>query len=149
MTLRTDVAELGMRHYLFFTGQLDSLDNPDYLSRYASTTISLVSSPRSTNPTNPNSNRAGFAPGAQPTPPPPAAAPSGGGGGGGSGPLFGGGGGVDLAPGSTASLVDAALAPPAVQTVTPVLTDDDVDYFPPIKYGSYGAVDPSPRGGGL
>ena len=40
MTLRTDVAELGMRHYLFFSGQLDSLDDRELLSRYASTNIS-------------------------------------------------------------------------------------------------------------
>jgi hypothetical protein len=46
VTLRTDVAELGMRHYLFFSGQLDSLDDRELLSRYASTNISGATTPR-------------------------------------------------------------------------------------------------------
>lgn len=121
--------------------QLDSLDNPDYLSRYASTSISLVSSPRSTGAM---STRVGLAPGAKlmPPPPPASAAAVGERGGGSSGPL---GGGV----GSGALLGDATLAPPVVQTVVTPVLKDDVDYFPPIKYGSYGATDPSPRGGEL
>jgi hypothetical protein len=128
---------IGLRDRTALVTQLDSLDNPDYLSRYASTTISLVSSPRAA-PAKATS--AGLAPGAKSTPPPPPP-PAVGERGGGSGPLGGG-------AGSDSSLGDAALAPPVVQTVvTPVLTDD-VDYFPPIKYGSYGATDPSPRRGG-